>query len=60
MFTEHLDDGAGAKLACHHGIGIMLRGNEIREALTTDKIRQERRVRDAELAAEAESGRTRD
>lgn len=49
MFVAHLSDDA--RFAGEYGVGVMLRGNEIREALMTDEARKERRKWDAEHEA---------
>jgi len=58
MFTEHYTDEDEPKLnpdraVSRYGVGVMLRGNEIKEALMTDKMREKHRERDAEALARA-------
>jgi Trypsin-like peptidase domain len=60
MFTEHVDENNADGAVSRYGVGVMLRGEEIREALMSDELVAERRRKDAELAAlakdDAESG----
>ncbi len=52
MFTGHFTDEERAEgVVSRYGVGAMLRGNEIKEALMTEKARAERRQWDAEHAA---------
>jgi hypothetical protein len=53
MFTTHLTDQSPDGTASRYGVGVMLRSEEIRAALMTDGLREERADRDAEYGAEA-------
>lgn len=50
MFTDHLNDESSDGTVSRYGVGLMLRGNEIRSALMTDVMREERQKWDAELS----------
>ncbi|MGH2400082.1 MAG: S1 family peptidase, partial [bacterium] len=47
MFTQHLDDEKKSDVVSRYGVGVMLRAEEIREALMTEENRKERRKWDA-------------
>jgi hypothetical protein len=54
MFTMHMDD-AGEQtntegVVSRYGVGIMLRSEEIRKALMTDELREERRNRNSQVS----------
>jgi len=54
MFTQHLEtDG---DVVSRYGVGIMLRSDEIREALMSDELRKERREQDDRLSKEEPGG----
>ena len=66
MFTEHYDDtGAedekpqtGEGAVSRYGVGVMVRGEDIKGALMTDKLREQRRLWDAaELVSRAAAPR---
>jgi hypothetical protein len=53
MFTQHLDDGGTQTgVVSRYGVGVMLRTNEIQEALMTDDNRKERRKWDEKAKPE--------
>ena len=55
MFTNHLVDKRETEAVSRYGVGVMLRSEEIREAVMTDELRTERAEADkAHEAAEAE------
>ena len=51
MFTEHLSDRSGDIPASRYGVGVMVRSDEIREALMNDDSRKELQEWDAYEAA---------
>jgi Trypsin-like peptidase domain len=55
MFTSHRtdegDEDNREDAASRYGVGVMLRSQEIREGLMVDKLKDQRRERDAEIAA---------
>jgi hypothetical protein len=61
MFTAHVTDeddpGNADNTVSRYGVGVMLRSDEIREALMTDELRADRRRNDAaHMAARAAEG----
>lgn len=57
MFTEHLEDnGKQTGAVSRYGVGVMLRANEIREALMTEEMQKHRAGKDARAVAKKESG----
>jgi hypothetical protein len=58
MVTAHLSDKYPVGVESRYGVGIMLRSNEIWEALMTDEMREERRWWDREHAAAGEAADT--
>jgi hypothetical protein len=59
MFTEHYTDEGDLdtnpeSIVIRYGVGVMLRGNEIKRALMTEEARQERRQLDADALAQQE------
>ncbi len=57
MFVAHLTDDA-SNISSEYGVGVMLRGNEIREALMTDENKAERSQWDEQIAARPKAGPT--
>lgn len=54
MFTQHLEtDG---DVVSRYGVGVMIRSQEIREALMSDELRKERREQDKHLSDEEPGG----
>jgi hypothetical protein len=49
MFTQHLADDLVGAPASRYGVGVMLRGQEIRKALMTDELKQHRREQKGKL-----------
>lgn len=57
MFTDHItDDMPPEGAVSRYGVGLMLRGEEIKEALMTDESRNERKAWDAERKARGTGG----
>jgi hypothetical protein len=55
MFTEHVDENNADGAVSRYGVGVMLRGEEIREALMSKELADERRQKDIELAEHTKS-----
>ena len=56
MFTEHVDENNADGAISRYGVGVMVRGEEITAALTSEGFVNERQEWDAEIAAQAATG----